>query len=393
MLPLSYITDVASLSAFCDRAREYPSLALDTEFSTRTNYFPRLRLVQMAAGPEEVGVIDCYRVPALGPVLELLFDHNIEKVVHAGRQDVGIFVRMVGKVPAPLFDTMVAASLVGYGPQPAYQVLVERITGQRLAKGHTRSDWDRPQLTSDQLHYAQEDVAWLPAVAAHLKQELAALGRTAWAQEEFARLAEPSHYLPPDPAQQYLRVRERYSLAGVALGVLRELAAWREQAAQTADLPRPRIIPDDALVQLARRAGGGKELAEADCPQSCRQYLPELPQAVARAWQSAGEATAACPPAEENGFVELLQAFVRSRCLEQRVAPTVVANREELQALCAAAGNGHEPPALPVLGGWRRSFIGEDLLALLRGELSLTVDRACGHIRAQRTQARRQPRA
>ncbi len=372
-----YITDLPALTAFCDDLRLFPSIAFDTEFSNRSTYFPRLRLVQVAAGPH-CGVIDCYRVPTLAPLLEVLYDPAVEKVVHAGRQDVAIFTRMTGKVPAPLFDTMVAGSLLGYGAQPAYQLLVSKTTGRRLAKGYANSDWDQPELTPAQLKYAAEDALYLPPVAEHLKAELEQAGRTAWVWEELGRLLEPALYLPPDPSQQYLRIRDRNHLSGRALGVLRELAAWRETAAQQLDKPRGWVVPDEALLTIARRAAGRRGFERGDCPAGCEEHLPALQAAVQRAMAAGPVESCPVPPQEENGLVELAQAFVRSRCLAQNVAPTVVATRDDLQALCAASSNGNGLPPLPVLSGWRREFIGEDLLALLRGELCLAVDRATG---------------
>ena len=372
-----YITDLPALAAFCDELRSYPSIAFDTEFANRSTYFPRLRLVQVAAGPL-CGVIDSYRVPTLAPLLEVLYDPAIEKVVHAGRQDLAIFTRLTGKVPAPLFDTMVAGSLLGYGAQPAYQLLVSRATGRRLAKGYANSDWDQPELTVAQLKYAAEDALYLPAVAEHLKAELAQTGRTSWAQEELERLLEPTLYLPPDPRQQYLRIRDRNHLSSRALGVLREVAAWRETTAQQVDKPRGWVIPDDALMGIARRAAGRRGFEPGDCPAGCEEHLPALQEAVRRALAGSPIESTAAPAQEENGLVELAQAFVRSRCLAENVAATVVVTRDELQALCAASDNGNGLPPLPVLSGWRREFIGDDLLALLRGELCLAVDRSSG---------------
>lgn len=376
---MHYITDIASLTEFCDRLRGQPSLALDTEFSTRSTYYPRLRLVQLRAG-EHSAVVDCYRVPSLGPVLELLYDPAVEKVVHAGRQDLAAFVRLTGKVPHPVFDTMIAGSLLGYGAQASYQLLVERLLGKRIAKGHAASDWDRPELSPAQLRYAHEDVLWLPEIAEKLKTQLGELGRTCWLQEEMARTAAPAYYLPAEPDQQYLRIKERSALSRRALVLLRELAAWREREAQEQDRPRNWVIPDGGLASLARRTASRRSPEAADLLPEYHQYLPGLREAALRAWERLAEPVAAAAPApKEDGLLELLLAFVRARCLEAEVAPTVVATRDDVQALCQA-GNGE--PKLPLLEGWRRELIGQDLLALLSGELMLGVDRESGRILA-----------
>jgi len=377
---LQYITDSAALAGFCDRLREHSSVALDTEFTTRSSYFPRLRLTQLAAG-EAAAVVDCYQVKSLGPLLEILYDPGIEKVVHAGRQDLAIFARITGKVPQPVFDTMLAAALVGYGPQVSYQALVERITGKHLSKTESTSDWERPVLTRAQLRYALEDVLWLPTVAEHLKERLASLGRAAWSEEEQRRLVESPALFPAEPEQQYLRIKDRKSLTPRAMGVLREMAAWRERVAQREDRPRGWIIKDEVLVTLARRAAGQGEVPAELLSGEEARYLPGLREAAKRGLAHPEAAHAAAPPGEDNGLVELTTAFVRSRCLERNVAPTIVATRDDLEVLCRALGNGGHAPDLPLLEGWRRELVGEDLLALLSGRLSLWVSRPSGRIR------------
>ena len=247
---MTVITDPAALGRFCAAQRGASFIAVDTEFMRERTYWPILCLVQVA-GPNEAAAIDPLAPGIdLAPLLALMADEGILKVFHAARQDVEIFFNLSGAVPTPLFDTQIAAMVCGFGDAASYETLVGKLAQAALDKSSRFTDWSHRPLTERQIRYALADVVHLRTVYDGLQQRLASNGRAAWFAEEIAGLADPATYRS-EPGEAWRRFRLRGKIDPRFFGVLRELAAWRETAAQQRNLPRGRIIKDEAVLEIA----------------------------------------------------------------------------------------------------------------------------------------------
>ncbi len=381
--PLHYITNGHSLSEFCRQVQDSPRLALDTEFVGEDSFVPRLELIQVAT-ETTAAVIDFPAVSSTGDLEEfwgIVCNPAIEKVVHAGRQDLDLFALHAGQIPKPFFDTQIAAAMVGFGSQVAYANLVQRVHGKKLDKAHTFTNWSARPLSQDQLTYALDDVTFLLAIHDHLHTRLSKLGRLQWAHEEFCRLEGAVGDARREPQERYQRIRGWDQLKPKSAAVLRELAAWREGEAKRRNVPRTRVVRDEVLLQLARhppkhvqelRKVRGLHASEVD--RSGEGLFAVIHAALAlppTAWPVLQRERK--PEPESKGFVELLQAIVKARALEEEIAPTLLATSGDLQELVEAKTDRAELD-LPVLKGWRRVLVGELLLQVLDGKLACTVD-------------------
>ena len=375
---MTIITDTAELVRFCDGQRGTSFVAVDTEFMRERTYWPILCLVQVA-GPTEAAAIDALAPGIdLTPLLALMADKSILKVFHAARQDVEIFVNLADRVPAPLFDTQVAAMVCGFGDAASYETLVAKLAQASLDKSSRFTDWAHRPLTERQIHYALADVVHLRTVYERLQQRLASNGRAGWFAEEMAGLADPATYRS-DPSEAWRRFRLRGRVDPRFFGVLREVAAWRETAARQRNLPRGRIIRDEAVLEiaahtpktieaLARSRGLGKGFAEG-------KLGGEILDAVGRglansqALQPPAPARADTPPGL-GPLIELLRVLLKQSCEAHQVAQKLVATTEDLEAIAV-----DDQAAVPALSGWRYEIFGKDALALKHGRLALTVRR------------------
>ena len=247
-----YLADQPALASFCAGLRGAAWLALDTEFIRERTYYPQLCLIQIVGPDGRIACVDPLALPSLNPLLDLLYDPAITKVLHAAYQDLEIFFHLRGAVPTPIFDTQRAAMTLGQGQQIGYAALVQQVLGVDLAKTHTRADWQRRPLVPEWLVYAADDVRYLPELYRRQQAALAELGWPVALTEDLAALADPDRYRP-QPLETWRRVRNHQRLRGVQLSVLRSLAAWREEQAIAHDRPRRWILGDSALVELARR--------------------------------------------------------------------------------------------------------------------------------------------
>lgn len=363
-----------ALKAVCRRLEAYAWLAVDTEFHREKTYYPQLCLLQIGT-PEFAACIDTLVLKDLHPLFEILYDPGITKVMHAARQDLEIFYHMRGEPPCPVFDTQLAASLLGYPEQIGYAALVSELLGIRLRKAYTRADWTCRPLPAEQMRYAVEDVHYLVEIYHYIDKELRLRGRSDWLKEEFVALTDPALYSnPPECAWQ--RVSGSEQLHGKELSVLQALAAWREQTARAEDCPRHWLIKDDTLITLARlQPGTGDELKRISGLRSriAQQYGKQILDLIVQAKLKLPLHPA--PPQrfrrlspDQEALVDCLMAVVRLRSHEHRLNPTVLISRKELEQLVC----GEQDPNR--LCGWRRDIIGLDLIALLKGELNLTVD-------------------
>jgi len=381
----SYITSRPALEKLCGELRASPVLALDTEFVGEDSFVPKLELIQVAT-KEVSAVIDFPTVRADGPLdafWELICDPRVEKVVHAGRQDLDLFAHHAGQIPKPFFDTQIAAAMLGFGAQVAYANLVQRINGTKLAKAHTFTNWSARPLSGDQIAYAAEDVHFLLPIHAYLQKRLNTMGRLEWAREEFARLESAVGEKSREPLERYQRIRGWDSLKPKYAAVLRELAAWREIEAKRRNVPRGRVLRDEVLLQLARhpprtldelRGLRGVHASEAD--RNGEHLLKTVTAALAlppSSWPHIPLEKK--PEPESTGVVELLQAVLKARAAEAEIAPTLLATSADIQALVDGKQKGVEVD-LPLLRGWRRQVAGDLLLQVLGGVTAVRVSQS-----------------
>ena len=369
-----YVRDAEGLRALVERIRGTEFIVLDTEFMRERTYYARLCLIQIGTDDLQA-IVDPLAIEDLGPLREVFSDVKTVKVLHAGTQDLEIFYQLWGCVPTPVFDTQVAATLAGHPTQVGYGQLVNDICGVKLDKSDTFTDWARRPLSGTQIEYALNDVRHLPAVYHELRERLEAEGRLAWLKSDFDRMVDPATY-EVIPGEQYRRVKRVSSLKPRQLGVLKVLAAWREKEAQRRDIPRRWVLGDESLLEIARRAP--KDRAELAAIRGVNDKLgkslytavldavaeglalpeDELPRIVRRRRR----------PLDVDGAVDLMGALVRLRAKEHGVATPLLASRDDLEQL---AGGQREDAAL--LEGWRRSIVGDELVDLLEGRLSMRL--------------------
>lgn len=368
-----YIDTPSSLDAFCQQLGTAAWIALDTEFLREKTYYPKLCLIQIAT-PEVVACIDPIALDDLSPLLEIIFDEGITKVMHSGRQDMEIFYNLHGKPPSPVFDTQIAALLLGYADQIGYANLVKEMLGVELDKLHTRADWSLRPLTADQLQYAADDVVYLADIYRKMTARLTEMGRLAWLSGDFERLASPGLYGNP-PGQAWLRVKGGNRLKGASLSVLQALAEWRENTAQQKDRPRGWILRDDALLDIARHRplstealGKIRGLSDGLVRNSGKLLVKLVSEAANRPPVPFPDTDKRIKPTpDQNALVDVMMALVRMSGEQNDLNPAVLASRKQLEQLV------HGDTDINVMQGWRKKFVGEQLARFLDGDLNLSV--------------------
>jgi ribonuclease D len=370
-------TSSQDLSSACQLLSTSDFVAVDTEFMREQTFWPQLCLIQIAS-PEEALIVDPMAPGIdLAPFWALMANERIVKVFHAARQDIEIVYAKTGLVPHPVFDTQIAAMVCGFGESISYVNLVKKVTGVDLDKSSRFTDWSRRPLSDKQLHYALADVTHLRDVYRHLRAEIEASSRAAWLNEEMGVLTDPKTYEQhPDDAWQRLklRVKNRKSLA-----VLMELAAWRERLAQAQDVPRARILRDEALYDIANQAPTStnqlSELRTLSEGFSRSARAREIVEAVKRGLGRDTKTVPAVargqqPSAEATALIDLLRVLLKASAARHRVAPRLIAGSDDLERIALEA-----EPDIPALKGWRRRLFGEDALRLKRGEIALTLEK------------------
>src|SRR3984885_12446740 len=370
------ITATSELAAACKRMAAHPFVTIDTEFLRETTYYPLLCVAQMAS-PDEAVVVDALAPGIdLAPFYSLLADEKVMKVFHAARQDIEIIWHAAKLIPHPIFDTQVAAMVLGYGDSISYDQLVARITGDALDKSHRFTDWTRRPLSEAQLRYAISDVTHLRDVYMALLEDLRRRGRADWVEDEMRVLTSPETYrMEPDNARQRLKTRVRKPKE---LAVLIEVAAWREREAQSRDVPRSRVLKDEVIGDVAVQAPTTIEKLK---------NLRSLPKGFERSrW---GEAIVAAvvrglerdvktlplqtrnqPAVNGAAVVELLKVLLRMISERHHVAAKVIATVDDLERIA-----GDDEADVPALTGWRRELFGEKALALKHGKLALAIEK------------------
>ncbi len=372
---MTVIADSAELAAFCQRQAAADFLAIDTEFLRDTTYWPKLCLVQVGAAEDAIAIDTLADGIDLAPLGRLLADPKVLKVFHSARQDLEIFFHLFGQLPAPIFDTQVAAMVCGFGESVSYDRLVSQIVGARLDKVSRFADWSHRPLTPRQLDYALADVIHLRPIYERLSRQLKKSGRAAWLSEEMAVLTTPVTYaLEPDEAWRRLKSRsnDRRFLA-----VLKALAAWREVEAQRRDVPRNRILRDEQLLDVAAHTPGDAKALSRTRGLSRDFAEGRMGRGILEAIK-AGQATPAeqrpkPPPRHERvsglgPVVDLLKVLLKAKCESHGVAQKLIASAADLELIAA-----DDKAEVPALSGWRREIFGADALKLKHGELALTI--------------------
>ena len=375
------VTDQAALEALCAEFAAHPYITVDTEFLRERTYWPQLCLLQMARPGKDPGAAAIVDPIAgqldLSPLFALMADPKVVKVFHAARQDVEIFVNLGSVVPTPLFDTQVAAMVCGYGDQIGYETLVRKIARAGLDKSSRFTDWMRRPLSDKQLTYAIGDVTHLRVIYESLSAELDRSGRRDWVAEEMAILTAPETYRT-EPQDAWKKIKSR-SASGKVLAAIQTLAAWREREAQARDVPRARLLKDDALLEVA--ATRPKTIEDLSASRLLQREARRGPvaEAILAAIAEAESMPAAARPVRDDrpepkpgagALVELLKVLLKARCDAMGVAQKLVASSADLESIA----QGDLPDeAIPALHGWRREVFGEDALRLKRGEIALTA--------------------
>ncbi|MFF0919452.1 MULTISPECIES: ribonuclease D [Rhizobium] len=373
------IETTADLAAACKELAKSDFITIDTEFLRETTFWPELCLIQMASPTTEVLVDPLAKGIDLAPFFELMADTKVLKVFHAARQDIEIIFNRGNLIPHPIFDTQVAAMVCGFGDSVSYDQLVSRIKNVHIDKSSRFTDWSRRPLSDKQLDYALADVTHLRDVYLSLKAELDREGRTSWLSEEMDILESRETYdMHPDDAWQRLKMRLRKPQE---LAILKYVAAWREREARARNVPRSRVLKDDAIYEIAQqqpkdtealgrlrtipkgweRSTSGAAVIEAV---NTALALPkaDMPHAPRQAQAPEGAAAA----------VELLKVLLKLISEKHGVAPKVIANSEDLDKIAAEG----EKAEVAALHGWRRDLFGEPALQLIQGAIALRfVDR------------------
>ena len=372
---MEFIDTADALTAFCDAIRDAEWIALDTEFIREKTYYPKLCLIQIGI-PDRAACIDPLAIQSLEPVYDLLMDSSITKVLHACSQDLEIFVHQKGEVPGPIFDTQLAAPLLGLAEQIGYGNAVKELLGVQLEKTQSRTDWSKRPLSDAQLEYAADDVRYLAKMYPMIREQLDELGRLEWLDAEFEPYGKLERYQQP-PEDAWRRIRGLEKLKPRALSVVQKLAAWRETRAKERDLPRNWILKDDVIIDIARLAPGNN--ADLDNirgmqTKTIERYGQLLLDMVQQALQEAPvplprRSRGVKASVQEDALTDILQAQLRLLADEQDINSAAVASRKDLLALIRDEES-------PLLKGWRRKLAGEELLAMRNGERVVSVDNA-----------------
>jgi len=372
---MELITTTKDLAEACDRLAHHPYITVDTEFLRETTYYPLLCVAQMASADEAVVVDAIAEGIDLKPFYGLMANERVLKVFHAARQDIEIVWHEAGLIPHPVFDTQVAAMVLGYGDSISYDQLVQRITGDTLDKSHRFTDWSKRPLSPAQVKYAISDVTHLRDVFQALDADLHKRGRAEWVGEEMEVLTSPDTYrVEPELAWQRLKTRARKPKE---LAVLMEVAAWREREAQTRDVPRGRVLKDDVVGELATQAPTTIERLAGlrSLPRGFERskWGQEILAAVARGLARDTKSLPAFARPRGGGntaaTVELLKVLLRMTSEHHAVAAKVIATIDELEQIA-----NDDEAEVPALHGWRRELFGDKALALKHGKLALAVE-------------------
>jgi ribonuclease D len=369
------IMTTAELAAACSRLSRHSYVTVDTEFMRETTFWPKLCLIQVA-GPEDALIIDPL-APGLDlkPFFDLMANERVTKVFHAARQDVEIIWVMAKVIPKPLFDTQIAAMVCGFGDSVAYGTLAHQLAGADIDKSSRFTDWSRRPLSEKQLTYALGDVTHLRTVYQALSERLEKAGRRSWLDEELATVTTPGSYeTKPEDSWRRLKIKVR---GRKSLAALIELAAWRERLAQSQDVPRQRILRDEALYDIANQLPQDvaklselRTLSEGFARSSrAKDIIDAVRRGLERDHKDLPVVKNGTPvPPDKAALVDMLRVLLKATAARHDVAPRMIADTEDLERIAI-----ENEPDVPALRGWRRELFGADALRLCSGGLALTV--------------------
>jgi ribonuclease D len=374
---MSLIANSEELAAVCGRLALHPFVTVDTEFLRETTFWPKVCVIQLASADEAFAIDALAEGLDLAPFFALMANPDVVKVFHAARQDIEIMWKLATMIPAPLFDTQVAAMVCGYGDQVSYGDLVNQVCKVSLDKSSRFTDWSRRPLSDAQVEYAIADVTWLRDIYRYLRAKLEKSGRIDWLADEMSTLTSASTYeQKPENAWERLKGRARKPRD---LAVLMEIAGWREHEAQTRDVPRSRVLKDDVLVEIAlavprdaaalgnlRAFPRGMEKSRAGA-----EILAAVERGLARDPKLLPKLERDRRPQRDSATVELLKVLLRQVAEKHGVAAKMIATVDDLEAIAAS-----DEAEVAALSGWRRELFGDKALLLKRGRLALTVEKS-----------------
>ena len=369
-----YVDDNEKLQQLCDSIKNAPLLILDTEFIREKTYRAKLCLLQIATD-DIVACVDPIVLSDISPLMDIINDKNKLKVLHAARQDYEIFFDLTKQLPQPLFDSQLAASLLGYGEQVGYGSLVQKVLGIQLDKAHTRTDWCKRPLSDEQIRYASDDVVYLRELYPILKNQLIEQGRENWLDDEFDALCKPELYVT-HPEEAWSKVKGINRLRPRQLAAAKNISEWREKVAIKKDRPRRWILADDTLLAAAQLL-----------PKSISQLesIANIKKAVI---DNSGEKILSCVKkalelketdlpsikkpkrlsADQEIIADLLLTLLKLIASKQNISPANIANRKMIEKLIL----GEKDIAL--LQGWRNKLAGEKLQNLLSNKVGLHIE-------------------
>ena len=373
-MTVQFIDNQADLQQLCQQLSLSDWFAVDTEFLREKTYFPQLCLIQIATD-DIIACVDPLKIGDLKPFLDVIYAEGKTVVFHAARQDLELFYQIRNQLPTNIFDTQVAATVLGYGDQIGYGNLVKQCINVDLDKAHSRTDWSQRPLTPEQIDYAADDVRYLRDLYKQLKQRLVNNNRLHWLKQDFSQLSSVTTYQSA-PEKMWKKIKGFGRLKGQQLAILQKLAAWRENQAIARNKPRRWILKDEVMLDMARFA-----------PTSANKLL-QIRGLEAREVERHGQAiieqiTAGkevpkeqwpkiCKPTplsnQQDAVVDLLMALLRKQCDDQSITPSAVATRKDLESLV----RGDEDVQL--LQGWRHEIVGQTLADFLAGKMTLSAD-------------------
>lgn len=371
MTEIQYINNEDQLLSLCGRVEKSAWLALDTEFLREKTYYPKFCLLQIAT-PDWVVCVDPLALPKLDRLFEAIYNPAITKVFHSCHQDLEIFFQLTGKVPGPIFDTQVAAPLLGYQDNPGYAMLVSSLLNINLNKAHTRADWSKRPLTQAEIQYAADDVIYLCKIYQIMLEKLNALGRTVWLQNDFKELENPNNY-QVEPQKAWLKIRGKNKLTAKQLSIVQTLAEWREATAQAENRPKTWLMRDDIIFDIAKlqpETVSDLSAIRGISERTVQRYGKRLCDLVISAKNTDpiplhDKEKSKKKSQQQEAILDILTALVRIRAEENALNPTILATRKDLEALLF----NEEEDGSALLHGWRYAMAGKELVGLLKGEL------------------------
>ena len=368
----SIIDDSEQLKELCEKIQHSQVVAIDTEFLRDKTYYGKLCLIQLAT-EDVITCVDPLNISDMSPLLDYLYRTDVLKIMHSARQDLEMFYDITGKIPKPLYDTQIAATLVGFGDQTGYAKLVKSMLGVNLDKAHARTDWSQRPLDSSQMEYALDDVRYLIPMYQQQLRMLESKGRGSWLDDDFNRLTDSALY-KPDPDELWKRVKGGRNLKGQQLAVLQRLAIWREEHARQLDRPRRWLMSDDILVEMSKRQPQNADAVEKI--RGCNSYLKKNSDNLVKLIRAARELPREDWPdddrpeslsVEQEAMVDILMGVIRVKALQNDVTPALLTTRRDLERLVCGEKD------MDLMHGWRYELVGKEIIKFIQGGETIQV--------------------